>query len=267
MKDICLHLQSIASGQIMQEKTMLTLISKQEQMRNTMSNVRLIYIKAKNKMETVNKLTKQLEDLGEGLRIADFEKISAEVQSLSDKIEERNNELAKLRVRCFSDTQKLAHVREKENMLGNKIEERQEDLQFCADRLFDTREYCSKLKKKQLAMRKEFEKMRDKCGLLDKPILLRDYDRTLEDIKKTEIEVAKYRGIRDDLLKKSNAIHDILYGEKPPDTESQKFDTMLNCQLNAIHAARVPRLYKNTVPVPDRFKSKTAREILSTKPK
>lgn len=47
------------------------------------------------------------------MRIIDFEQLKAENQSYADKIEERDEELTRLRAKCENSTQILAHLREK----------------------------------------------------------------------------------------------------------------------------------------------------------
>merc|ERR1711988_2058338 len=53
------------------------------------------------------------EVLGEGLHLIDFEQLKIENQTLNEKIEERNEELLKLRKKTTTTVQVLTHLKEK----------------------------------------------------------------------------------------------------------------------------------------------------------
>lgn len=67
---------------------------------------------------------RQKEQLAEGLHLIDFEQLKIENQSLNEKIEERNEELLKLRKKTTATVQVLTHIKEKlqfvekENQVG-----------------------------------------------------------------------------------------------------------------------------------------------------
>lgn len=54
-----------------------------------------------------------VETLGPSLRIVDFEQLKVENRGFADKLEEREDELSKLRTKCDNIFQVLAHLREK----------------------------------------------------------------------------------------------------------------------------------------------------------
>ena len=53
------------------------------------------------------------EELAEGLHLIDFEQLKIENQTYNEKIEERNEELLKLRKKITSTVQVLTHLKEK----------------------------------------------------------------------------------------------------------------------------------------------------------
>ena len=64
----------------------------------------------------LNKLERALESkerLAEGLHLIDFEQLKIENQALSEKIEERHEDLAKLNKKTTSTVQVLTHLKEK----------------------------------------------------------------------------------------------------------------------------------------------------------
>jgi histone deacetylase 6 len=75
--------------------------------------VRLKNIHLVNQLKRIEQTLRQKEELAEGLHLIDFEQLKIENQSLNEKIEERNEELLKLRKKTTTTVQILTHVREK----------------------------------------------------------------------------------------------------------------------------------------------------------
>ena len=67
--------------------------------------VRLKNIHLNNQMKRLEQTLKQKEELAEGLHLIDFEQLKIENQSLNEKIEERNEELLKLRKKTTTTVQ------------------------------------------------------------------------------------------------------------------------------------------------------------------
>ena len=67
--------------------------------------MRLKNIHLNNQMKRIEQTLKQKEELAEGLHLIDFEQLKIENQSLNEKIEERNEELLKLRKKTTTTVQ------------------------------------------------------------------------------------------------------------------------------------------------------------------
>ncbi|DBA66193.1 hypothetical protein WJX79_009707 [Trebouxia sp. C0005] len=78
-----------------------------------LQKVRLRHLMLKAQLAKIEHRVKQKEELAEGLHLIDFEQLKIENQSLNEKIEERNEELAKLRKKTATTVQILTHVKEK----------------------------------------------------------------------------------------------------------------------------------------------------------
>lgn len=70
------------------------------------------------------------EELADGLHLIDFEQLKIENQTYNEKIEERNEELLKLRKKITNTVQVLTHLKEKlqyvqgeNNLLKNKLKD------------------------------------------------------------------------------------------------------------------------------------------------
>jgi histone deacetylase 6 len=68
------------------------------------------------------------EQLADGLHLIDFEQLKIENQTLNEKIEERNDELAKLRSKIVANVIILSHTREKYQFIIKANQKQRESL-------------------------------------------------------------------------------------------------------------------------------------------
>jgi hypothetical protein len=68
----------------------------------------------RNRLANKQKILTKKDQLADGLHLIDFEQLKIENQTLNEKIEERNEELHKLRTNITSHVVKLSHTREKQ---------------------------------------------------------------------------------------------------------------------------------------------------------
>ncbi|GLG96908.1 uncharacterized protein GBIM_03781, partial [Gryllus bimaculatus] len=121
---------SASSGKALGEKTVDKLLIKQRKTIQDLYETRLRYIKLRDTLAGKEAILKKLETLGEGLHLLDYEQLRMENQSYSDKIEERDEELTRLRNSATSSIQILAHIREKANSTSLSIDDLYDDLEF-----------------------------------------------------------------------------------------------------------------------------------------
>lgn len=89
------------------------LIQNQKQKIEEMSGLRLLYIKIRDRIAEMEAACARLDKIGEHYTLIDYEQLKIERRNHTDKIEERDEELSRLRVRCQNAIQRLAHTREK----------------------------------------------------------------------------------------------------------------------------------------------------------
>ena len=70
-----------------------------------MQRVRLKNIHLSNQLRRIEQTLRQKNELAEGLQLIDFEQLKIENQSLNEKIEERNEELLKLKKKTTTTVQ------------------------------------------------------------------------------------------------------------------------------------------------------------------
>ena len=75
--------------------------------------LRLEILKLRTTLAKHQRTIKKKEELADGLHLIDFEQLKIENQSLNEKIEERNEELHKLKKKNTTTVQILTHTKEK----------------------------------------------------------------------------------------------------------------------------------------------------------
>merc|ERR1712072_309923 len=78
-----------------------------------LEKMRLSNINRRNHLRKLETTLRQKEKLADGLHLIDFEQLKIENQTLNEKIEERNEELLKLRKKTTTTVQVLTHIKEK----------------------------------------------------------------------------------------------------------------------------------------------------------
>lgn len=146
------------------------------------SQVRLENIKLRNRLRKRELQLKQKEELAEGLHLIDFEQLKIENQTYNEKIEERNEELMKLRKKITSTVQVLTHLKEKLQFVQGENQVARHDLGLIEVEVARKRDILSRTKQARDALRNDNSKLRQKCGLLGNPLLLRDYEEGADEI-------------------------------------------------------------------------------------
>ncbi|KAJ7338317.1 hypothetical protein JRQ81_011282 [Phrynocephalus forsythii] len=140
------------------------------------TEVRLENIKLKHRIQKLEASLKVQEMLAEGLHLIDFEQLKIENQTYNEKIEERNEELLKLRKRITNTVQILSQVKEKLQFVEAKNQEQKAELMAIEAHVAQKREILTKTKQSRDKLRMDNQRLYQKCGLLGNTLLLRDYE-------------------------------------------------------------------------------------------
>ncbi|XP_042319304.1 coiled-coil domain-containing protein 96 [Sceloporus undulatus] len=162
-----------------------------------MTEVRLEYIKLKHRIQKLEANLKAQEELAEGLHLIDFEQLKIENQTYNEKIEERNEELLKLRRRITNTVQIISPVKEKLQFVEAENQGQKAQLMAAEGLVAQKREILTKTKQARDKMRMDNERLQQKCGLLGHTLLLRDYE--------NKVDAAEARKERLDMLKRRHA--------------------------------------------------------------
>jgi len=138
-------------------------------------------------------------ETGQRMSKVDIEQLKVENQTLAEKIEERNEELLRLRRRTVSTLQILAHVREKRHFLLNQVQGLKRELVALDDRTCKLRDQLTSLKNGRITLRKQAEDSKDSTGLSGNPALLHDYRMREDRVVTLHEEVARAKERYDEL--------------------------------------------------------------------
>lgn len=154
---------------------------------NFIKELRLKNIELKHKLIKIEKKLKSKENLGDGLQLIDFEQLKIENQTYAEKLEERNEEINKLKTKISKTVQIVANVREKLQFTLSENAEYEELLQQKNHDLRSAKKELTKLKHIRDDFKNENVKLKRSCGLFGQKESLFNYEDCVQSVdKKTE---------------------------------------------------------------------------------
>ncbi|XP_053886148.1 coiled-coil domain-containing protein 96 [Malaclemys terrapin pileata] len=168
--------------------------AKEQRKENEMSEVRLENIKLQHKIEKLEVSLKAQEELAEGLHLIDFEQLKIENQTYNEKIEERNEELLKLRKKITNTVQVLTQLKEKLQFVEAQNQDQRAQLMETETLVAQKREILTKTKQARDSLRVHNLKLQQKCGLLGSEALLRDFENKVDaaEVLSQRLEMLKH---------------------------------------------------------------------------
>lgn len=133
------------------------------------------------------------EQLAEGLHLIDFEQLKIENQTLGEKIEERNEELQKLRSKNTSTVQVLTQVKEKLQFVAAENAVVQRQLTELDAELSQGRDALSRAKQERDSLREENSVTKLRQGFNSSDLLVQDYETRRHELKKLQIRLEKMK--------------------------------------------------------------------------
>lgn len=151
-----------------------------------LEKVRLRHISLKTQLRKLERSLRAREQLAEGLHMIDFEQLKIENQTLNEKIEERNEELAKLKRKKTNTVQVLTHYREKIRFVHQKNEILRNELDDVETTVAKQRSFLNTFKHEKDAVRVDNTELRRRQGFATNEKLTTDFD-----LRKSSLEVVK----------------------------------------------------------------------------
>ncbi len=116
---------------------------------------RLQNIALRNRLANQEKVLKKREQLAEGLHLIDYEQLKIENQTLNEKIEERNEELTRLRGKIINHVIMLSHTREKFKYIETQNEKNEKEYAELIEKLDETKTKLTEAKNKRAKLDKQ----------------------------------------------------------------------------------------------------------------
>ena len=142
---------------------------------------RLQNIALRNQLANKQKVLRKKEQLADGLHLIDYEQLKIENQTLNEKIEERNEELHKLKLKMTHNVNILSHTREKYQSIVSQNQKQEHKLIDLGAKLKDVKSQLSRSKGERDGLDKEVQKLKQKTGIVRKASLKDEfYNRAAE---------------------------------------------------------------------------------------
>ncbi|CAH0701273.1 unnamed protein product [Spodoptera exigua] len=167
-------------GKPIADKTVERFLTLQRRKSEQSSALCLRYIRARNAVAELEAVVKNLETIGPGLYVYQYEQLNIDNQNCNTKIEEREDELIKNRTKCTEHNQILAHIREKMHHTDEVIDFAECDLGDAEMEFYRAREDLGMVKSHRNKLRWSLEEEKLKAGLLTRKDLLRDFQSSLD---------------------------------------------------------------------------------------
>ncbi|KAJ3343489.1 Coiled-coil domain-containing protein 96 [Gonapodya sp. JEL0774] len=180
--------ESARTGEQLGKKAVETLEAAEARKEAEVATVRLENIKLRNRLRRQEALLRQKEELADGLHLIDFEQLKIENQTYNEKIEERNEELLKLRKKITNVVQVLTHVKEKLHFVQNETVTLRSTLSSLDDEVNIERDVLPVAKHEANQLRKFNSQLRQRNGLLGNVPLLRDFERKVVGATKSKTD-------------------------------------------------------------------------------
>lgn len=119
---------------------------------------------------------KQQEELGEGLHLIDFEQLKIENSTLHDQLEERADQLHKLRKKTITTVQVLTHVKEKLQFVQQQHAKLLSNLEENSTDLAQLRDTVTQNKHARDRLRHENSKLKLRQGFIGSDMLVTDFE-------------------------------------------------------------------------------------------
>ncbi|XP_026317694.1 coiled-coil domain-containing protein 96-like isoform X2 [Hyposmocoma kahamanoa] len=171
-------------GKPISDKTVARFLHVQRRKTEQASSMHLKYLRVRNAVAELESIVKKLERIAPGLYVAHYEQLRVDHINYSNKLEERDDELIKNRMKCTEHNQILAHIREKMHHTDEIIDITECDLGDAEIEYQRAREDLSTVKSRRDKLRWSLEAERMKAGLLTRKDLLRDFQDAVDQLAK-----------------------------------------------------------------------------------
>merc|ERR1712050_706878 len=150
-------------------------------------------ISLKNRLAKLEQQLRKKDELADNLHVIDFEQLKIENQTLNEKIEDRNEELHKLRKKTTVTVQIITHMREKVQFVQQEYSVLKSDLANLDTELATQRDLVAKTKKERDEHRSEYGKLRQQTGIFNSEHLTSDFEQRTKAIEQLREDITQLK--------------------------------------------------------------------------
>jgi hypothetical protein len=187
------------SGKTLGSKGLLEFEEEESLQDEQVTKERLEFIRMTNQLKCLEQKLKQKEKLADGLHLIDFEQLKIENQALNEKIEERNEELAKLKKKNMTTVHLLTHVKEKLQFVQQENQALKKELAEIELEVTEHRDTITRAKAEREKLKGENSRLKDSMPLIGNVDLLIDYEKKTSRISEIMDAIDHFKGRHDDL--------------------------------------------------------------------
>lgn len=174
-----------------QQKFLSKLISRFMTAHHEMSNSRLDFIVVQNGLNELKKKEAQLDDLGEGFSLADYENLKSELQTISSNVDMRKEQVDMMQKRFLRDQEKCESIKERIENIVKSTEEKSSECELLKAEENLMRDEINQLEIQKQTLRDELNELSQKAGILTQVPLMRDFDALCDEISKLSNELSE----------------------------------------------------------------------------
>merc|ERR1719183_188364 len=151
-------------------------------------------ISLKNRLAKLEQALRKKDELADNLHVIDFDQLKIENQTLNEKIEERNEELHKLRKKTVITVQVITHMREKLQFIQQENQVLKTELAQLDQELASQCDLVAKTKHERDDYRSENAKLRQQTGIVNSEHLTKDFEDRTNLLKRLKEELQTLKG-------------------------------------------------------------------------
>jgi len=175
-KEVCKKAAYSRTDKPMNERVVIEWEEKEEEKGKELQLLRLENLRLRNHLAKNQKVLKKKEELAEGLHLIDYEQLKIENQTLNEKIEERNEDLHKLKKKNTNTVQILTHFKEKLQYIIQENEKLKSELGNKGKEVDNLRLKLNEVKENRQKLKEQNEKLRQQTGIMNSKYLSRDFE-------------------------------------------------------------------------------------------
>ncbi|EAN96314.1 hypothetical protein C3747_344g33 [Trypanosoma cruzi] len=152
-------------------------LKKETEQRHEVRNARIRHILLCHELKKLQKTAEQRDQQQDGMNLIDFEQLKIENTNLNEKIEERNEDLLKLRRKVTTTIHVLTHVKEKLEFMKIENAQLRRQVSMTEDELNELRDKLAQTKRRRDHFITSNIKMRESMPMVGSEKLLVDYEK------------------------------------------------------------------------------------------